>query len=64
MDPWLVAVLLLAVGLAMYGIIEILAIRSAAAWTTAAFIVAIGVTLPIWLLVSTRYTLDQHRLAI
>jgi len=63
-DTWLLAVLALSIAVSLFAAIATLFAGTAAAWPVAAFIAVIGVGLPIWLLLSTRYTLESHQLKV
>ena len=60
----LVAVLAVAIAVSLFAAIVTVSDGSAAAWPMAAFIAVIGVGLPIWLLLSTRYTLEPRQLRV
>ena len=63
-DAWLLAVLAVAIAVSLFAAIVTVSDGSAAAWPMAAFIAIIGVGLPIWLLLSTRYTLEPRQLRV
>ncbi len=63
-DAWLLAVLAVAIAVSLFAAIVTVSDGSAAAWPMAAFIAVIGVGLPIWLLLSTRYTLEPRQLRV
>ena len=63
-DAWLLAVLAVAIAVSLFAAIVTVSDGSAAAWPVAAFIAVIGVGLPIWLLLSTRYTLEPRQLRV
>ena len=63
-DTWLVAVLAIASGASLFGAAVTVAEGSAIAWALGVFIAGIGAGLPIWLLSSTRYTLEPDRLIV
>ncbi len=63
-DAWLVAVLLVVMAACGFALVQALAVSSPAAWLTAAFIAGTGIGLPLWLLRTTRYTLDGAQLGI
>ncbi|MCK9490157.1 MAG: PH domain-containing protein [Xanthomonadales bacterium] len=63
-DTWLVAVLAIAGCASLFGAAVTVAEGSAIAWALGVFIAGIGAALPIWLLLSTRYTLQPDRLIV
>ena len=63
-NTWLLAVLAVAIAVSLFAAIVTVSDGSAAAWPMAAFIAVIGVGLPIWLLLSTRYTLEPRQLRV
>ncbi|MBB1473993.1 PH domain-containing protein [Luteimonas sp. MC1782] len=63
-DAWLLAVLAVAIAVSLFAAVVTVSDGSPAAWPVAAFIVVIGVGLPIWLLLSTRYTLEPRQLRV
>ena len=63
-DAWLVVVLAITVIVSLFGAADVLAEASAASWALGAFIAGIGAGLPIWLLLSTRYTLERDQLLV
>ncbi|MCM2311095.1 MAG: PH domain-containing protein [Steroidobacteraceae bacterium] len=63
-DAWLVAVLAISSVASLFGAAVVLAEGSTASWALGAFIAGIGVFLPIWLLLSTRYTLERDQLLV
>lgn len=63
-DAWLVALLGVAVAVSLAGAVATLSVPSAAAWAVGAFIAVVGVGLPLWLLVSTRYRLGRGQLLV
>jgi hypothetical protein len=60
-DGWLAALLLAGVGVALAGV---LVAGSALPWPIAIFTLALGCVLPVWLLVSTGYTLTDQQLVV
>jgi hypothetical protein len=58
-DAWLVAVLAIAIVVSLFAAFSVLAVPSPMAWAVAAFTATIGAGLPLWLLLSTRYTLGN-----
>lgn len=60
-DGWLAGALLAGVGVAL---IAVLAAGSALPWPVSVFMLALGCVLPVWLLVSTRYTLTDDQLLV
>ncbi|MBJ6979256.1 PH domain-containing protein [Luteimonas sp. MC1895] len=63
-DAWLLAILAVAIAVSLFAAIVTVSDGSPAAWPVAAFIAVIGVGLPIWLLLSTRYTLEPRQLRV
>lgn len=63
-DAWLIAVLAIALLSAMYGAIVVSARGSVGDWGLAAFIAGIGAALPLWLMLSTRYTIRGDELLV
>lgn len=63
-DAWLVAVLAISIVVSLFGAAVVLAEGSTTSWVLGAFIAAVGAGLPIWLLLSTRYTLKRDQLIV
>lgn len=63
-DAWLVAVLAVAIASSLFGAAVCIAEGSATSLVLAAFIVGIGVGLPIWLVSTTRYMLQEGQLIV
>ena len=63
-DAWLLAVLALAMAVSLVVTFMTFSAGSPLAWLVAAVTVGIGVGLPLWLLLSTRYTLEPRRLVV
>jgi membrane protein YdbS with pleckstrin-like domain len=63
-DAWLVAVLAVAIVASLFGAAVVLAEGSATSLALAAFIAGVGAGLPIWLLLTTRYTLHGDQLIV
>ena len=63
-DAWLLAVLALAMAVSLFVTFMIFSTGSPVAWLVAAVTAGIGVGLPLWLLLSTRYTLEPRRLVV
>lgn len=63
-DTWLLLVLLAAVGISLLGALEVIIVTPRSAWWIAAVLVVAGTGLPVWLLVDTRYQLDDRELRI
>lgn len=63
-DAWLVAVLAISIVVSLFGAAIVLAEGSSTSWALGAFIAGIGAGLPIWLLLSTRYTLERDQLLV
>lgn len=63
-DAWLIAVLGSAVAVSIYTAITVLSDPTPTNWAVALFTAAVGAGLPVWLLFSTRYTLDKGQLTV
>lgn len=63
-DAWLLAVLALAMAVSLVVTFMTFSAGSPVAWLVAAVTSGIGVGLPLWLLLSTRYTLEPRRLVV
>jgi len=63
-DAWLLAVLAVAIAVSLFAAFATLSAGAPATWPVAAFIAVIGVGLPVWLLLSTRYTLEPRQLTV
>src|SRR5690606_40321225 len=63
-DTWLLAVLVSAMALCIYASVTALRSGSPATWWIVLITVGVGVGLPLWLLVATRYTLDSKLLLV
>jgi len=63
-DAWLVGLLASSMAVSLYGASQVIAVRTPAVWFVAALIAGVGVGLPLWLLVSTRYTLESTQLVV
>ena len=63
-DAWLLAVLALAMAVSLVVTFMTFSAGSPVAWLVAAVTVGVGVGLPLWLLLSTRYTLEPRRLVV
>ena len=63
-DAWLLAVLALAMAVSLVVTFMTFSAGSPVAWLVAAVTAGIGVGLPLWLLLSTRYTLEPRRLVV
>lgn len=64
-DSWLLVVLLGAMAVSLYTAGAVLAAdRSVSAWLTAFVSGGLGLGLPLWLLLTTRYVLDPERLEV
>lgn len=63
-DTWLLAVLIGAAIVSLLAALSTLQAATPAAWAVAAFTVALGVGLPLWLLISTYYTLGHGQLVV
>lgn len=62
-DMWLLAVLASALAVSIYASAVVLA-GSPAAWWALLLTAGIGIGLPLWLLMGTRYTLEQQQLIV
>lgn len=63
-DAWLLAVLVLAMSVSLVVTFMTFSAGSPVAWLVVAVTAGIGVGLPLWLLLSTRYTLEPRRLVV
>jgi len=63
-DAWLLGVLALAMAVSLVVTFMTFSAGSPVAWLVAAVTAGIGVGLPLWLLLSTRYTLEPRRLVV
>ena len=63
-DWWLLAILLLAMGASLSAALTSLSAGTITAWIVAAFVAVIGCGLPLWLLLTTHYTIDAGQLLI
>ncbi len=63
-DAWLVVVLGVAVIASLFAVLAIIPSGTPVALATAVFTALIGIGLPLWLLLSTRYTLGNGRLVV
>lgn len=63
-DTWLLMVLLLAMGVSLLAALEVIIAASPNAWWLALLIALPGVGLPAWILLGTRYRLDDRELRI
>lgn len=63
-DAWLVAILAIAMASSLLGAITTFSTQTPATWVLAAFIAVVGVGLPLWLLLSTHYTLGNGQLLV
>ena len=63
-DAWLLAVVAVAMAVSLVVTFTTFTAGSPVAWLVAAVTVGIGVGLPLWLLLSTRYTLEPRRLVV
>lgn len=61
-DAWLLVVLLASVAAAVFAALHML--KAGAGWFTPLILVLLGAGLPLWLLVSTQYTVASGNLAI
>ncbi|MBL8309527.1 MAG: PH domain-containing protein [Burkholderiales bacterium] len=63
-DAWLLAVLAIAMAASIFGAFMTFAAGSPAAWAISLFTLLLGVGLPLWLVLSTRYTLGHGQLLV
>lgn len=63
-DAWLLIVLVAAMAASLVAGIALVSAGSIAAWWSLALIAGVGILLPSWLLLGTRYTLAPERLTI
>jgi hypothetical protein len=63
-DAWLVVVLAAAMAVSLYATFVVISADSSLAWLIAALIAGLGIGLPLWLLLSTYYTLEPRRLIV
>lgn len=63
-DLWLIALLAIAMIASVFGALVMLSTGTPTAWVVAAFIIIVGVGLPLWLLLSTRYVLSHNQLRV
>ena len=63
-DAWLVAVLTLAMATSLYATFIIFSAAASYAWLIAVLTAGTGIGLPLWLLLSTRYTLEPRQLVV
>lgn len=63
-DSWLLMVLLAAMGVSLLAALEVIVVADTSAWWVVPLVVALGVGLPAWLLLGTRYRLDEKELRI
>lgn len=63
-DLWLIAIFGIAMIASLSGALAMLSTGTPVAWMVAAPIALVGVGLPLWLLLSTRYVLGQGQLRV
>lgn len=63
-DWWLAAVLVLSMAACVYASAHVVLVAPPGAWWMLLLTGGVGVVLPLWLLLGTRYTLDQGQLLI
>lgn len=63
-DAWIVAVLGAAIGICLYASVAVISAAPPSTWRIAAVTAVIGIGLPLWLLLSTRYTLEPRQLIV
>ena len=63
-DTWIFVVLVAAIAICFFASVFVLLSGSPDTWWTLLITVGIGIILPLWLLVSTDYTLDSKMLVV
>lgn len=63
-DTWLLAVLIASMAASLLAAIAVIIVQSPGRWWIAAITTGIGLGLPLWLVLSTRYTLEDHQLTV
>lgn len=63
-DAWLVALLAAAMAVSLYAAFAVVSAGSPSTWWVAALTAGLGVGLPLWLLLSTHYTLESRQLIV
>lgn len=63
-DPWLLMVLLAAMGVSALAALEVILVAERGAWWIAAVAAGLGIGLPAWLMLGTNYRLDDKELRI
>jgi hypothetical protein len=63
-DTWILVVLIAAMAICVFASVVVLLSGSPDTWWTLLLTVGIGIVLPLWLLVSTHYTLDSKLLVV
>ncbi len=63
-DLWLIALLVIAMIASLFGALVMSSMGTPETWAVAVFIAIVGVGLPLWLLLSTRYVLAQGQLRV
>ncbi len=63
-DMWLAAVLAFAIAASLYATVVVLTTGSASTWWVALLTIGAGIGLPMWLLLSTNYTLESRDLIV
>lgn len=63
-DARIFAVLALVIGVSLYTCVELFAVGVGGSWWILAVTVGVGIILPLWLLLGTRYTLQRDQLTI
>lgn len=63
-DTWVLVVILVVVSIAVLGVDALLGTGNVLAWIGIAAIASVGIVVPLWILVYTRYELRDERLTI
>ncbi len=63
-DTWILAVLVAAMAICAFASVAVILSSSRDTWWALLLTVGVGIGLPLWLLVSTRYTLDSKLLIV
>lgn len=63
-DAWLLIVLIAAMGLSLFTAFQLLFAEPALSWWPLLLTLGVGFGLPLWLLLGTRYVLDNSQLTI
>ncbi len=63
-DTWLLIILSAAIAASLYASIQLLSAGTITAWLSLLLTAGVGIILPLWLLLGTRYTLQPEQLTI